>query len=409
MLWLASAPSAHPLSPGGLLPKSERVPFLLLTSDQASQETFGERERGRGERFEFLLPRIAVGWCGTRANGPVSDQEIASCVDPLLRLSDLATASVAGVVRRFEAKPGLDLSHKAAAFTRDQTELILGSSRSPASSSHSQPPFHQQHPAAPHNPYIFLYHLPFQQQITPPKPISSAAVATPATFPNQQSPGIVFHPPPPPLPSAAVVAAYHLQQQLHQVAQGVPTAVRPVTVSAAAQKERNKCYLTTIITGENLEDSFITVHHLSLKMRWSRGLNKVCGVSPELQFIVGEAAMSTTQIVKQLWAYIQDTGPESKKLKVVDVAATEVTKPDADECPLVISGALAKLFGSEEREMLQSEALSRVWDHINANQLEDSSNTSVICDSKLEELFRCESIPFSGISNMLANHLFRKS
>ncbi|CAL9125405.1 unnamed protein product [Musa acuminata var. zebrina] len=185
----------------------------------------------------FLLPRIAVGWCGTRANAPVSDHEIASCVDPLLRQSDPATASVAGVVRRFEAKLGLDLSHKAAAFTRDQIELLLGSSRSPAPSSHSQPPFHHQHPAAAHNPYIFLHHLPLQQQITPPKPISSAAVATPATFPNQHSPGIVFHPPPPPLPSAAVVAAYHFQQQLHQVAQGVPTAVRPVTVSAAGQKE----------------------------------------------------------------------------------------------------------------------------------------------------------------------------
>lgn len=48
MLWLASAPSAHPLSPGGLLPKSERVPFLLLTSDQASQETFGSVRSGRG-------------------------------------------------------------------------------------------------------------------------------------------------------------------------------------------------------------------------------------------------------------------------------------------------------------------------------------------------------------------------
>ncbi|CAL9125407.1 unnamed protein product [Musa acuminata var. zebrina] len=108
--------------------------------------------------------------------------------------------------------------------------------------------------------------------------------------------------------------------------------------------------------------------------------------------------------------YPKDTGPESKKLKVVDVAATDITKPDADECPLVISGALVKCFGSEEREMLQSEALSCVQDSINANQLyHDSSNTSVLCDSKLEELFGCESIPFSGISDMLANHLFRKS
>ncbi|RWW33665.1 hypothetical protein BHE74_00033927 [Ensete ventricosum] len=122
----------------------------------------------------------------------VSDHEIASCVEPLLRQSDPATASLAGVVRRIEAKLGFDLSHKVAAFIRDQIELLLGSSRPPAPSSQSQPLFHQQHPAAPHNPCMFLHHFPLQQQIAPPKPISSAAVATSSTFPSQHSPGIVF-------------------------------------------------------------------------------------------------------------------------------------------------------------------------------------------------------------------------
>ncbi|XP_020265353.1 uncharacterized protein LOC109840929 [Asparagus officinalis] len=115
------------------------------------------------------------------------------------------------------------------------------------------------------------------------------------------------------------------------------------------------------------------------------GLSKVCGVSPELQAIVGEPAMPRTQIVKQLWAYIRknnlqdpnnkrkiicndelrlvfetdstdmfkmnkllakhilpldetkDTGPDAKKLKTEDVGTA--TEPDAHEQPLIISAS----------------------------------------------------------------------
>ncbi|CAL9047548.1 unnamed protein product [Musa banksii] len=348
--------------------------------------------------------------------------------------SDPAAASLPDVVRQVEAKLGLDLSHKAA-FIRDQIELLL------RPSVHPLPPHPQsQATAGPHNPYILLHHLPLQQQIPPPKPTSSAGVAAPAPFPQHHHPGIAFqYPPPPPLPAAAVVAAYHLQQQLHQAPQGVPAAVglAPVTVAMAAPKE--------------------SAPPRAKRKGGPGGLNKVCGVSPELQPIVGEAAMSRTQIVKQLWAYIRknnlqdpnnkrkiicndelrrvfetdstdmfkmnkllskhiipldypkDTGAESKKLKAADVSATEITKPDSDEYPMVISDSLAKFFGSEEREILKSVALSRVWDYIKANQLEDSANSSILCDPKLQELFGCESLPVSGISDLLANHLLKKS
>ncbi|KAJ8470693.1 hypothetical protein OPV22_025036 [Ensete ventricosum] len=134
----------------------------------------------------------------TRAIAMVSDHEIASCVEPLLRQSDPATASLAGVVRRIEAKLGFDLSHKVAAFIRDQIELLLGSSHRSS----------QAHFLRGRRHFVYL-----------PQPAQ----------PRHRLP---------PLPSAAVVAAYNLQQQLHQVAQEVPTAVRPVTVSAATQKER---------------------------------------------------------------------------------------------------------------------------------------------------------------------------
>ena len=60
----------------------------------------------------------------------VSDQEIASCVESLLRQSDsvgAASLNVREVVQQLEAKLGLDLSHKAG-FIRDQINLIFRSS-----------------------------------------------------------------------------------------------------------------------------------------------------------------------------------------------------------------------------------------------------------------------------------------
>ncbi|KAL2553064.1 SWIB complex BAF60b domain-containing protein [Forsythia ovata] len=145
------------------------------------------------------------------------------------------------------------------------------------------------------------------------------------------------------------------------------------------------------------------------------GLNKVCGVSPELQVIVGEPALPRTEIVKQLWAYIrkhnlQDPGNkrkiicddalrlvfetdctdmfkmnkllakhiipldptkescQAKKPKVEDYPEKGSTEPSPP--PVIISDSLLKFFGTGEREMLQSEALGRVWEYIKVNQLE---------------------------------------
>nr|CAD1822925.1 unnamed protein product [Ananas comosus var. bracteatus] len=184
------------------------------------------------------------------------------------------------------------------------------------------------------------------------------------------------------------------------------------------------------------------------------GLNKVCGVSPELQAIVGEATMPRTQIVKELWAYIRknnlqdpdnkrniicndelrvvfgtdiidmfkmnkllarhiitlDTkngGSNSKKQKSTNVDAG--TMPDADQCLVVISDKLANVIGTEDREMIQDDVLKHIWNYIKANQLEDSTNASILCDSKLQELFGSESVPASGLIKMLAHHFIKKS
>ncbi|KAJ8754840.1 hypothetical protein K2173_015352 [Erythroxylum novogranatense] len=182
------------------------------------------------------------------------------------------------------------------------------------------------------------------------------------------------------------------------------------------------------------------------------GLNKVCGVSPELQAIVGQSALPRTEIVKQLWAYIrknnlQDPSNKRKiicnhelrlvfetdctdmfkmnKLLAKHIIPLEPTKEPASKkqkldegagprqntpAPSVaISEALASFFGVGVREMAQSEVFTRIWQYINVNSLEDPLNPMVIlCDAKLQELFGCQSLPASKIPEVLArHHVFR--
>ncbi|XP_050368414.1 uncharacterized protein LOC126786600 [Argentina anserina] len=184
------------------------------------------------------------------------------------------------------------------------------------------------------------------------------------------------------------------------------------------------------------------------------GLNKLCGVSPELQVIVGHPTLPRTEIVKQLWAYIrkhnlQDPGNKRKIIcndelrlvfetdctdmfkmnkllakhiialepskqpvpKKAKVAADSGTKSSLSGPPLIISEALAKFFGVGMREMLQTEVLQRIWEYIKVNRLEDPLNPmAILCDAKLQDLFGCESISALGIPEVLArNHIFRRS
>ncbi|CAL5390353.1 unnamed protein product [Camellia sinensis] len=186
------------------------------------------------------------------------------------------------------------------------------------------------------------------------------------------------------------------------------------------------------------------------------GLNKLCGVSPELQAIVGHPALPRTEIVKQLWAYIRKNNLQdpSNKRKIIcndelrlvfETDCTDMfkmnkllakhiitlepakpvgrnskkpkveveleTKSAESEPAVIISEALANFFGISGREMIQSEVLRHVWEYIKVNQLEDPLNSVVIlCDTKLQELFGCASISALGIPEMLArHHLFERS
>ncbi|KAE8125451.1 hypothetical protein FH972_020258 [Carpinus fangiana] len=183
------------------------------------------------------------------------------------------------------------------------------------------------------------------------------------------------------------------------------------------------------------------------------GLNKLCGVSPELQAIVGQPALPRTEIVKQLWAYIrkhnlQDPSNKRKiicndelrlvfetdctdmfkmnKLLAKHIITLEPTKQSSPKKlkvevepamkssesgpSVIISEALANFFGVVGREMLQSEVLRRIWEYIKLNNLEDPVNPmAILCDAKLQELFGCESISALGIPEVLVrHHIFRR-
>ncbi|KAL6844408.1 hypothetical protein ACP4OV_026081 [Aristida adscensionis] len=397
----------------------------------------------------------------------VSDQEIASCVEAVLRGASAGAgpgeASLAAVLREAEAKLGMDLSHKAP-FIQDQMDLFFGPRLQPPPPKAPAPA-----PPAPPQPQAqaqVLVQAPpptqqqqqqqQQQQMQPPPPQQLAAlqpqmifqampqmpaVVPAATIPavsSQPNMPMAFYPPPPlalrfagGLGGVATGGTVSFQQPNPGAGGGAASPTAPAAQAA----------------GDNKESAS------KRKRGGPGGLNKVCAISPELQTIVGETAMSRTQIVKQLWAYIRQNNlqdPDDKRkiicndeLRVVfgtdttdmfkmnKLLAKHITPldqkdqirevkrskpptvasqpgPPINQPSVVITDALAKFIGMEG-PVPQDDALKYLWDYIKANQLEDVINGSILCDSKLQELFGCESIPMSGLSEMLAHHFIAKT
>ncbi|GAB4826501.1 hypothetical protein Ancab_033397 [Ancistrocladus abbreviatus] len=363
----------------------------------------------------------------------VSDQEIAEGVETLLRQSNPnAVNSVNGVVQELGAKLGIDLSHKAA-FIRNQINLLCQyppqppppqpPSQQPASTDHfalhNHPEFH--HP--------YYAQLPHQQhqQYSPHFALHFSGLI-PGPFPSPQQQLHRSLPPAQPQPQRH-------SQILAQPQQLPANNVAASASSETAPKESGQ-------TGTKRKGG-------------AGGLNKVCGISPELQAVVGESALPRTEVVKQLWAYIRKNklqDPSNKRKIICDealrvvfetdctdmfkmnkllskhiiplnpsresvpVKRTKVEVENASETiesgpsPVVISEALAMFLGATRREMLQSEAINCVQEYIKANHLEDPNSMMVVCDAKLRELFGCESIPVLGLNEMLArHHLFKSS
>lgn len=343
----------------------------------------------------------------------LSDRDIAEALDALFRESNpnnLPFNSINAIVQHLESKLGLNLSHKID-FIRSQIQLYF------------------QPPPQPHKDHFTLHQNPNFHPHPHTLPPHTQFHSPNFGFPHPQDYG--FRPPPP------------LQQQQQTRPHVPPPLAASVTSPTPAPAAAPEAPKESASTGKKRRGG-------------PGGLNKLCGVSPELQAVVGQATMPRTEIVKQLWAYIRknnlqdpnnkrkiicndelrvvfetdctdmfkmnkllakhiipleptkQTAQNSKKAKIEVESASE----SANTVPVVIiSEALANFFGTGEREMPQAEVLRQVWEYIKANQLEDPLNSmAIMCDAKLQKLFGCQSISALGIPEMLARlHLLKKS
>ncbi|KAI5674739.1 hypothetical protein M9H77_15103 [Catharanthus roseus] len=367
-------------------------------SDSTSISSEIKNEETHKEQVEMSSSDRGGGGAGGSAGMVVSDQDIVEALESLLRdnnPNNPTFTSLNGIVQHLESKLGLNLSHKID-FIRSRIQLLFQPPQP-----QQQPPLQLQkdHFALHQNPNFHSHHLQFH------------------------SPGYVI-----PHPHEYGFRPPQQHQQLQQQPQPQPPqhvvvpspAVPSPAVAPEAPKERRS--LDLLLLHVLMKFSFDFSAPTGKKRRGGPGgLNKLCGVSPQLQTIVGQATMPRTEIVKQLWAYIrknnlQDPNNKRKiicndelrlvfetdctdmfkmnKLLAKHISPLEATKQPAQTAKrtktevesgsetansvpiVVISEALANFFGIGEREMSQAE------DPLNS--------MAILCDTKLQELFGCE-------------------
>ncbi|KAG8043838.1 hypothetical protein GUJ93_ZPchr0458g22827 [Zizania palustris] len=349
----------------------------------------------------------------------VSDQEIADCVESFLLSSGAAAreVSLAAVLQQVEAKFGVDLSHRAQ-FIRDQMDLLFGRHlQTLPPKTQAAPPPAATMPAMPQVQAPVQVQAQFQQMqqqqlaVLQPQLIFQAMSQLPAGVPGAAAsavsappavPAMAFYPPPP--------LAFRVAGGLGGVATGGTVSFQQPAPGAGITASHT---VTAQSGGDNKESAS------KRKRGGPGGLNKVCAISPELQTIVGETAMSRTQIVKQLWHYIRENNlqdPDDKRkiicndelrvlfgtdttdmFKMNKLLAKHITPldpkdqirdvkkfkpsnvssqpmPPINQPSVMISAALAKFIGTESA-VPQDDALKYLWDYIKANQLEDVMGT----------------------------------
>ncbi|CAL5202267.1 unnamed protein product [Lathyrus oleraceus] len=343
----------------------------------------------------------------------ISDEEVSEAIHSLFRETNPRTrtfTTLNQVVQELQSKLGHDLTHKLD-FITSQINLLFASQQPPPQLPHRQ----LQHPQQP----------PPQQQ-----------------HQHQQTQQLCF----------SDKDHFTLHQNPNPYSVPVTSVFRNNTVTAAGTADDS-----TVAQHPPLSPNVVPKESTQPKPKrrgGPGGLNKLCGISPELQVIVGQPSMTRTEIVKQLWAYIkknnlQDPSNKRKiicndelrmvfetdctdmfkmnKLLAKHIITLEPTKKpapkkqkvevelgtrSAEPAPsVIISDSLANFFGVTGREMLQTEVLKRIWEYIKVNHLEDPVNPlAIMCDAKLKEIFGCESISALGIPEVLGrHHIFRRS
>ncbi|XP_023728176.1 uncharacterized protein LOC111875880 isoform X1 [Lactuca sativa] len=250
----------------------------------------------------------------------VSDQEIAKGIQILLTQSHPKSfTTLDHVVNQLGEKLGFDLSHKAA-FIRDQINLLLFHSHSqfrnpppppqpsvpsPVTTSaipkdqfsfqHQQPQFHfnQQQPHAPPplRPQYHHSHFPFEHQEQRPRHPVELNFGNPEAPPPEQS---------------RVQTLPEVKYEGFPIQNAVWKSPEKIKKGPSANKRRGG----------------------------PGGLNKLCGISPELQVILGKSSLSRTDIVKQLWAYIKKNNlqdPGNKRKIICDDALRVVFETDSTD------------------------------------------------------------------------------
>ncbi|CAL5001342.1 unnamed protein product [Urochloa decumbens] len=384
----------------------------------------------------------------------LSDQELAHYVESIVRQTAAQGGtgiSADAVVRQLGAQLGVDVSPKAALIRSVLVALLgpaaaappppdptasrkdpfdpapVGAARARVEAPPAQLPFSTSAPAAAAAPSASA---PAPAQAVPhffPQQMQSYLSASqqyqqqqqqqhrPAAPPSPFDPAASYrygHQPFPQPDQAQLQRLVQLQQQQHQQQQQQQQmAVAAAAAASAAAASPGESPRAAAAPAGSKKDSASA----GAKRRGgSGGLNKVCGVSPELQAIVGEPAMARTEIVRQLWAYIRKNNlqdPNNKRKIICNDELRLVFETDSTDM-FKMNKLLSKHIRPLEttkREMAHSEAVKRVWDHIKSNNLEDPENTTVIlCDSKLKELFGCESLTSHGVSELVSDHLFKQ-
>ncbi|KAJ7520254.1 hypothetical protein O6H91_20G074800 [Diphasiastrum complanatum] len=178
-----------------------------------------------------------------------------------------------------------------------------------------------------------------------------------------------------------------------------------------------------------------------------RGLYRPFPLSPELKAFVGEDEMSRAEVIQKLWVYIRENNLQDSEnrrkircnealrslfdIDTVDMLqmskliskhilvsvgpdglpkpkkpkATGATKKSPIFTPQPISKELQTFLGLSETELVRSTATKMIWSYIKENNLQDPANKrNVICDSKLRELFKCESFVGISVTKLLVPH-----